>query len=474
MRWTDKFIGFVSTLILARLLAPEDIGIIAMASLVIGFIDVFLDLGVNIALIQNRNAAPAHFNSAWTLRLAQSATAAVLIVLASSAAATYFKDARVESVLHVMALGLIVASFENIGIVTFQKEMKFGLEFRFLFSKRIVGFLVTITAAWFLRDYWALVIGALAGRIFGTALSYVMHPMRPRISFEKIHEILAVSLWVLLRSIGAYLDNNLHKFFVGGQGNTASVGAYSIADDIAAMPTTEILAPINRVLFPAFVQVKDNMCELVRLFLLAQGMQTLIAVPASVGLAVVAADAVTVLLGERWLLAVPFVQMLALSNAIQSIYTSGGYVMITLGKIRFVALLTWAQVVAFFVTITLLMPDANALQIAWVRVLVVLAGLSLAILLLMQSLKALTLRAVLQTIARPIMATTVMAIALVWLGSKLSLSPLLNLIAKVGCGAVVYSITLVLLWLVWGKPQGAESFLLEKYRLAMRSKPSIP
>jgi len=203
-------------------------------------------------------------------------------------------------------------------------------------------------------------------------------------------------------------------------------------------------------------------------------MQTLIAVPASVGLAVVAADAVTVLLGERWLLAVPFVQMLALSNAIQSIYTSGGYVMITLGKIRFVALLTWAQVVAFFVTITLLMPDANALQIAWVRVLVVLAGLSLAILLLMQSLKALTLRAVLQTIARPIMATTVMAIALVWLGSKLSLSPLLNLIAKVGCGAVVYSITLVLLWLVWGKPQGAESFLLEKYRLAMRSKPSIP
>jgi len=165
MRWTDKFIGFVSTLILARLLAPEDIGIIAMASLVIGFIDVFLDLGVNIALIQNRNAAPAHFNSAWTLRLAQSATAAVLIVLASSAAATYFKDARVESVLHVMALGLIVASFENIGIVTFQKEMKFGLEFRFLFSKRIVGFLVTITAAWFLRDYWALVIGALAGRI---------------------------------------------------------------------------------------------------------------------------------------------------------------------------------------------------------------------------------------------------------------------------------------------------------------------
>lgn len=140
MRWTDKFIGFVSTLILARLLAPEDIGIIAMASLVIGFIDVFLDLGVNIALIQNRNAAPAHFNSAWTLRLAQSATAAVLIVLASSAAATYFKDARVESVLHVMALGLIVASFENIGIVTFQKEMKFGLEFRFLFQNGLLVF----------------------------------------------------------------------------------------------------------------------------------------------------------------------------------------------------------------------------------------------------------------------------------------------------------------------------------------------
>lgn len=473
MRWTDRLIGLISTLILARLLAPDDIGIIAMASLVIGFIDVFLDLGVNIALIQNRNAEAAHFNTAWTLRLVQSSMAALIIVLASSAAAAYFKDARIAPVLHVMAASLIVAAFENIGIVTFQKEMKFGLEFRFLFAKRLVGFLVTVTAAWFLRSYWALVIGTLAGRAFGTALSYGVHPMRPRISFEKIHDILSVSLWVLVRSIGSYLDNNLHKIVVGGRSSASIIGAYSIADDIAAMPTSEILAPLNRVLFPAFVQVKHDVAELARLFLLAQGVQTLIAVPASVGLAVVAADAVNVLLGDRWLFAVPFVQVLALSNAIQAIYTSGGYVMITLGNMRYIALLTWVQVTAFVVTVTILMPDASALQVAWVRVLVVLAGLSLAIWLLMRTLRVLTLRVIIQTIARPMAATAVMAFAVIWLGNQLALSPLTSLIAKIGLGAAVYSITVVLLWTVCGKPQGAESFLLEKARLLIGVRNSI-
>ena len=189
MRWTDRLIGFISTLILARVLVPEDFGVIAMASLVVGLLDVLLDLGVNVALIQNRTPSQAHYDSAWTLRLAQAATTALLIVIASPFAGDYFNDPRVTPVLQFMALSLFVAGLENIGTITFQKEMRFDLEYRFNFSKRIVAFLVTVTSAWLLHSYWALVFGTLAGRIFGVFLSYRMVAMRPRLCTEKMREI---------------------------------------------------------------------------------------------------------------------------------------------------------------------------------------------------------------------------------------------------------------------------------------------
>ena len=164
MRWTARLIGFVSTLILARLLAPEDFGVIAMASLVIGLADVFFELGVNVALIQNKAPSQEHYDTAWTLRIIQTTLAAIIVVIAAPLAATYFNDPRVTLVVQVMAVSLMLSGLENIGVVTFQKEMQFGREFQFLFCKRIVGFIVTIAAAWFIRSYWALVIGALAGR----------------------------------------------------------------------------------------------------------------------------------------------------------------------------------------------------------------------------------------------------------------------------------------------------------------------
>ena len=283
MRWTDRLIGLISTLILARLLMPSDFGIVAMCSLVIGLVDVLLDLGVGTVLIRDRSATPSHYHTAWTLRVMQTAFGAAIVVIVAPAAAKYFGDPRLTVVLRVMALGLVLAGLENIGVVDFQKEMRFGMEFRFTFLKRIVAFGVTMIAAVMLRSYWALVIGTLLGRTFGLVLSYVMHPLRPRITLVRFREIFSVSQWMLVRGTGFYLDGSLHSFLVGGRDDATVMGGYTLANDVASMPATELLAPLNRVLFPAFVHASHDQGELRRLFLLAQGVQTLVAIPASVG-----------------------------------------------------------------------------------------------------------------------------------------------------------------------------------------------
>lgn len=468
MRWTDRLIGFVSTLILARLLAPADFGIIAMASLVVGLVDVLLALGVNVALIQNRNATTAHYHTAWTLRLAQSAVAALVVSLVAPRAALYFNDPRIIPVLRFMSLGMLLVGMENIGIITFQKEMRFGLDFRFVFLKRIVGFVTTIVAAWLLRSYWALVIGTLAGRGFGVLLSYHMHPMRPRFSLEKMKEIFSVSQWMLFNSIGNYLNRNLDKILVGRRASAAVMGGYTLADEISAMPSTEVLAPLNRVLFPAFVEAKHDLTELKRLFLLAQGVQSILGISAGVGLALVAHEAVLVLLGEKWLFVAPFVQVLALANVVESITTSGGYVLITMGRLRNAAAIQWFQVMFFAVAVFLVFPNADAFHIALLRILTVLMGLFVSVWMLIHTLRNVGLLDIARSVLRPLLGTGVMALAVISIGEVIQLAPLAELILKIVTGMLTFPTALMLMWWVAGKPEGAESYLLDKALAILR------
>lgn len=464
MRWADRLIGLMSTLILARLLVPEDLGIIAMSSLVVGLADMLLDLGVEAALIRNRDATQKHYDSAWTLRLLQMCISAGLVVLSAPLAAAYFEEPRVQSVLQVTALSLVLGGLQNIGVVNFQKEMRFRQDFRFIFIPRVTGFVVTMILAAVLRNYWALVIGALSGRLLGVVLSYTMHPMRPRLHWGKVREIFGFSQWMLVRGIGNYLDTSLHRFFVGGRSGSAVMGGYSLANDVAALPSSELLMPLNRVLFPALVEAKHSATELARKFLLAQGVQVVLALPASVGLALVAHDAVPLLLGEKWVFAVPFVQLLALVHAARALTSSSNFLLLTLDRPRQAAGLAWFQVLAFTLLATTIWSTGGAIQMATARILAAILGIGLAGVLVHRALPVVGYLALLGTALRPAIATMVMIAAVISLDRLLTpLGHLLSMLLMAVCGGIVYSLTLLALWRLVGRPQGAERYLIDTF-----------
>lgn len=468
MRWMDRFVGFISTLILARWLVPADFGIIAMISLVIGIAEVLLDLGVNVALIQNRAATQAHYDTAWTLRLLQACGTVIIVTLAAPYAGDYFHDPRVVPVLRIACLGTLFAALENIGVVTFQKDLRADLDFLLVFVKRISGFAATVILAWMFHSYWALVFATLIGRFVGVVASYLMHPMRPRLSLEKFGEIFGVSQWMLVNSIGNYVNQNLHKTLVGRWTNATTMGGYTLSDEISSMPSTEILAPLNRILFPTFVRAKNDPVELKRHFLLAQGLQCLIAIPASLGLALVAAPAVQVLLGEKWMMVVPFVQILALTNIVQAITTSTGYILLSLGRNRHATLTTWTQVVLFALIALLVLHQPQALELAWLRLACVASGLVVALATLMRIMRNVSLFDMLRNVVRPLLGALAMAGAIHLVEPLLPAIPMLHLLFLVVLGALTYIVTVLAAWTVSGRPQGAESYLVEKIVGAVR------
>ncbi len=469
MRWSDRLIGLVSMVVLARLLVPADFGIIVMASVIVGLIDVLLDLGVSAALIHNSKTDRDDFDTAWTIRLIQSALAGIIIILSAPFAADYYNNPLVTDVLYVMALSVVIAGFENIGVVTFQKNMEFGKDFKFFFYKRFTGFVITLIAAFILHSYWAMVIGAFVGRIAGVILSYLMHPHRPSFQLSRFSNIWSFSKWVLLRNVGMYLDTQIDKALVGNRTDASTLGAYSVAKDVSSMPTTELLAPLGRVLFPVFVQKRDDPEIFARSVSTAVGVQVLIALPACIGLALVAEDAVLILLGPNWGLVAPLIQIMAYTNLLISLAHSGSYALLATGKVKLLAIVTWLQTILFLGTVIWLFPQSDATDIATIRVFVVAVGSATLISIVLVQIKTLSAGTYFKPMIRPLFATFTMAFVLVNLHPELvQMMPILRLIIEIFVGCIAYTGSIIFLWLLFGRPEGAESYLhkniLHKYR----------
>lgn len=469
IRWVDRLVGLVSTFILARILTPEDFGIVAIATLTIGLTNVFFNLGVHVPLIKIQSVTKAHYDTAWTIKVLQGLLVTSILLAAAPLVAQYFKDERSLEPLYALAFMPFLTCLQNIGLVDYHKNMQFDAEFRYLVVRRITGFVITVVLAWTLRSYWALVYGSLATALIGTILSYVVHPMRPSFSTKEWKSIFSVSQWMLLKNIGLYLQNNLQNFFVGRWFSPSVLGAYTLGANISAMPSSELLAPFNRVLFPAFSKHQNNWSELKRLFLLAQGLQTMIAMPASAGLALVAQDAVPLFLGSKWHAAIPFVQILSWISFFEAITTSSGYVMLVLGYIRLNVMVSFVQVGAFASMVLLVASGIDAIEIAWIRLVVAVGGAVFTFILVRIVFSVVSISDIVRNSFRPILGVIAMAASIYYISPYLVYSTPVILTCKVLCGFISYVSTVLIVWLLFNKPYGAESFLLSRLHF-LRSK----
>lgn len=464
MRWFDRAIGVVSTIVLARLLAVEDFGLVALASVVLGLATVLLDMGINLTVVQRHQIDRDDLDTAWSLRLLQNGIIAIALVIASTWIASYYGDSRLRPVILVLALAYLLDGFTGLGPVMFQKRREYAKEVAFFMAKRLFGFSVTVGLAVWMRSYWALVLGSLGASLFGMVLSYWMYRERPRFRLTRWRRFVGASSWLTIRSIGGYARTELDKFVLGQRGGAPILGAYAIADQIAALPSSELLQPTSRALFPAMAAKQDEPDELRRLYLAALGVQVLVALPASVGLAMVAHDLVLVALGPKWLQAVPILVALAMAYAASAISISGNYLLVTIGAFRAQALIHWALAFLLAALVFIMFPNADALQIAWFRAALGVCGTLAVIGVVRHHFRALGFRAVGAQVWRPALACVLMSVA-VWVVSGLDFPlPLLRLGLSIATGVTIYPVALLALWRTSGCPDGAEAWFIDRLR----------
>ena len=455
LRWGIRGIGVISTVIYVRLLTPADFGLAAMAMLVVGFVEVLRQTGQSLALIRHPHPTREHYDTAWTIQVATGAIVTATILLAAPLATLLFDDPRVVNVIRVMGLRALIGGFENIGVVDFQRDLKFHLEFRYMIGQRIGTFLITTATAVALRNYWALVAGLVGGQSVGVALSYLLNPTRPRLSLSRFRELASFSIWTFVGYMGQILNERSDEIAVGNLIGTVGLGFYHIAADTGTSLVLEILNPINRTIYSAYARLLDHR-ELLKLaYLDVLSIVATIAISIAVGLQLVASDLVLVLFGPRWMPSAPLLGWLAAAGGFFGLIMSVVTLLVVVGEVQFSAYLIWLRVALLIPATWLAGWHAGAEGVAIARTLVLVVSTPV-MLLALRRIFPLSLRELGDQIWRPAVASGCMVVAVSALHPWLPEIPLIRLAAETSLGALAFGASLLCLWWLTGRPAGFE------------------
>ena len=271
-------------IILARLLVPEDYGVVAAAIMVISFTQVFWEAGMGKAIIQRRKEVKESATTAfWINIFAGVCLAALLFVFADFVALRLFQDVRVAAVLKVMTLQIFLGAAASIHTALLQKEMKFNRLFWVRLSTVIVPGFFSIPLAYLGFSYWALVAGTLVGQLAQVIILWRISDWHPAFTFNGrlARELWAFGAWVGLSGLLSWFFLWVDSLFVGAFLGTHELGLYRTGNQFVTMIYGFLFASLLPVLYSHFSSVQENREHLRKIFFKVVRIVILIAIPAA-------------------------------------------------------------------------------------------------------------------------------------------------------------------------------------------------
>lgn len=443
-----RLMGLVSTVILARLLTPGDFGLVAVATVFQGLLEVIVSLNVELALFRNQHAERDFYDTAWTISVIQFSILSVILLISANWVSLYYADARLAPIIRVFSISLLAFGFTNIGIVDFRRELEFrkDLQFNLLVSASRVVF--SIVFAFLLRNYWAIVLGMLAATLIRLPLSYTMSSYRPRFDLRRAKDIWSISVSVWLLDLSKFLDTSADRLILGRLAGPQILGGYSVAVDLARMPSAEMIMPIARALIPGYAKVRHNIQELRSITTTLFHAVAVISIPIAAGLPIITPDVVSVVLGSKWIFIIPFMRIAAVMGAIELVALAARPLILAAGDMKSFTRLSIAGTAVGLLSIY---PAYRFGGVELVLLSLILVRLSIlfVIFLLCSQLLGISYREMIQPFFKPILAGVAMFCLLLVLDLG-GLPNVARLFIDITVGAVAYIVVLLLLWRVSG------------------------
>jgi O-antigen/teichoic acid export membrane protein len=329
-----RALSLLTTIVLARLLAPSDFGLVAMAMVVIGFIELFQDLGTATAAIQRKAPSQALLASLFWLNVAFGLAATLALYFVSPLAGALYREPQVIPIMRALSLSFLLAGFSNLQRSLLERNLEFDKLARIEIGTSLFATLVGIAAAYLGHGAWSLVYQMLAGNLLMTLLFWGASSWRPSRRFDwfEIRSVMAFSLNLTGSNIINYFARNADKLLIGRFLGSQDLGYYDLAYRLMLYPLQGISSVIRRVMFPLYSRMQDDVAQFSRTYLKVASAIAMISFPLMLGLAALAGPFVLTLFGTAWSPVIPLLLILAPLGALQSITTTVGDIYMSTGR----------------------------------------------------------------------------------------------------------------------------------------------
>ena len=473
VKWTTvsmvfvTIVGLVQLAILTRLLSKTDFGLMAMIATVVGFAQVYADMGFSNAIIYKQEATPKQLSSLYWMNIAVSVALGAAVAAAAPLVAAFFGEPSLVTPLRVVCLSFVITPLGQQFQFLLQRELEFDLLARRDIAAALTGLVVASATAALGQGVFALVWGQLAQASVRSFTVAVIGWRRWRPSLHlrwgDLHGFLSFGFYQLGERTIYYWAANIDYLLIGRYLGPEQLGVYTIAYNLVVLPLTKLNPVLTKVAFPVFARRQDDPAAMRRGFGELIELVAFATFPLLIGLGVTAPIAVPVIFGDAWQPAVILVQIMVVMGLLKCLSNPLGSVLLAKGRadVGF-----WLNVAGTAVTVAVLwtVVSRGTEAVAWAH-----TGVNLLFfvveLLIIRRIIGMGVVSYLRRLARTALATLVMGAAVVgayYLMRATSVADYLQLIALIVVGVSVYALT----WLLV-----ARSYVMGLVRLLVRRSP---
>lgn len=319
-----QFMQFIASIVLARLLAPEEFGLIALVMIVITIADVFVQSGLGTALIRKKEADDLDYSSVFYASLTLAVAVYTVIFFAAPSIAAFFGQNELVPVIRVLTLTLFIGVFGSIQNAYVARNMMFKKLFYRGLGATIPSGALGIILAYQGFGIWSLVFQQLANALLSVIVMWFTVPWRPHLYFsmERLKGLFSFGWKLLVSSLIDNIYDKIRALVIGKMFSSAALAFNDRGDHFPRLLITNINQSISAVLLPSLSQYQDDRPQLKKMARRAITTSSFVLAPMMAGLAMLAHPLVLILLGEKWLPCVPFIQAYCFTYALYPIHTS--------------------------------------------------------------------------------------------------------------------------------------------------------
>lgn len=335
-KYSGVVISLVVAGVLARLLTPDDFGVVAIASVIIAFFNLLTDMGVSPAIVQHKSLGKEELSDIFSFTVWTGIGISLLFFAASWPIAAYYESDILRTLCQLLSVNLFFASATIVPGALFYRNKEFKFIAIRSFIIQVSGGAAAVTAALCGAGLYALIINPILSSILIFVISYQRYPqrLRPTLGVTALRKIFSYSAYQFLFNVINYFSRNLDKLLIGKYMNMSALGYYEKSYRLMMLPLQNITQVITPVMHPIFSDFQDDKQKLARSYERIVRFLAFIGLPLSVLLFFTAEEVTLIIFGDQWLPSVPVFRILALSVGVQIILSSSGSIFQAAGDTR--------------------------------------------------------------------------------------------------------------------------------------------